>query len=90
MSAVRHLMQVEPHELQQRIIIHLGEQRFPGLTPADCLVGDLSFPRNHLVDAFLDRSPADELVDQHVLLLADAEARSVAWFSTAGFHQRSK
>ena len=29
-----------------------------------------------------------ELVDEHVAVLADAKrARSVAWFSTAGFHQ---
>ena len=46
---------------------------------------------DHLVDLLLERADADELVDLDVACVWPIrKARSVAWFSTAGFHQRSK
>ena len=52
--------------------------------------GQLLLRLDHLVDLVLHRAAADELVHQHVLVWPMRKARSVAWFSTAGFHQRSK
>ena len=37
------------------------------------LVGELLFACDEIVNTLLHRAPADELVDEHVLLLADAK-----------------
>ena len=39
----------------------------------DRFARDLTLARDHLIDPFFDRPPADELMDKHVLLLADPE-----------------
>ncbi len=64
----------------------------PVLVSADDSTGDLSLALgfDDLGDLFLERSDSDELVNLNVHFWPIRKARSVAWFSTAGFHHRSK
>ena len=62
---------VQRHETDQFGIGHFGEQFLRAAF--EQVGGQLAFFVDQGVDAFLDRAAADELVDQDVALLADAE-----------------
>src|SRR5438874_840029 len=58
-------------ERQQPLQLVVGQLGDPGLAGGEQVVGDLALALEHLLDAFLERAGADELVHEHVALLAD-------------------
>ena len=52
-------------------------------------VGDPALAGHHLLDPLVDRARADQAVGDHRVVWPMRQARSRAWSSTAGFHQRS-
>ena len=79
---------IQGHGLQQLRIAHL-RQHGVGAGLQD-IVGKVRFFLDQGVDLLFDGAPANKFVHHHVAMLTDAEGPVVAWFSTAGFHQRSK
>ena len=74
------------HQVEQLVVGQLSEADLA--VAVYQFIRQLSFLREHQLDLLLDGTAGHELVDEHVAVLADAKrARSVAWFSTAGFHQ---
>ena len=75
---------------QQLGNVAFGEQRlFAGLRAAVHAVGQGGLAFLQREDAFFDGAVGHQFVDKYAVFLADAVARSVAWFSTAGFHHGS-
>ena len=64
-------MEIERDELQQLVVLHLGQQHLGAAL--EQILRQLPLRVNQLVDLLLDRPAADELVHQHVLGLADAK-----------------
>ena len=64
-------MDIERDELQQLIVLHLGQQHLA--TAFEQIIGELALRVNELIDPLLNRPAADELVHQDVPGLADAE-----------------
>ena len=64
-------MNIEPHQVEQFAVAHLGEQQLRA--PFQHVVHQLPLRFEQLVDAFLDGATTDELVHQYILLLADTE-----------------
>src|SRR6516165_3285378 len=77
-------------QLEHPAQLAVGQLRQPALAVADHEVGEGLLLLDHLVDLLLQGAGADELAHLHVALLPIRKARSVAWFSTAGFHHRSR
>jgi hypothetical protein len=70
---------------------HGPKDRSLSVRPSDSPDGFITYSfANDDWRACLDRAATDELVHQNIALCPMRKARSVAWFSTAGFHQRSK
>ena len=77
---------VETHQVEQLVVGQLSEADLA--VAVYQFIRQLSFLREHQLDLLLHGTAGNELVDEHVAVLADAKrARSVAWFSTAWFHQ---
>ena len=64
-------MQIQRNELQELVVSHLGQQDLA--TAFEQILGELALGVNELIDPFFDRPAADELVDQDVPGLSDAE-----------------
>ena len=66
-----HALQFQPHEVEKLLVAELGD---PVLAAgADDVFSDFLLAIDEGVDALLDGADADELVDDDVLFLADAE-----------------
>ena len=70
-SRLDRALHVERHYRNQLLVAHLRQARLR-MAGKD-LVGELLFACDEIVNTLLHRAPADELVDEHVLLLADAK-----------------
>ena len=64
-------MEIQRDELQEIIILHLGQQHVGAAFEE--IFGEAALGVNELVDPLLNRPAADELVHEHVLGLADAK-----------------
>jgi len=73
---------------QQLIVLHFRQQLLPTLVKQ--IASQPDFPSMSASIFSSNRPPAYELLDEHIALLPDAEGAVGSWFSTAGFHHRSK
>ena len=80
------LFSPQHHQVSQFIRAHFGQPA----SPSHNRLGDPLFPLDHLVDAFFQRARVRNLCTWTLRVWPMRKARSVAWSSTAGFHQRSK
>ena len=75
---------IEGEHVEQLLVGHLGEERFPGGGWAQDLIGELLLVAEHPVDSLLDGAAADEGVDEDVLLPS-----SLSWMSPPQFGHSS-
>src|ERR1700678_1270255 len=65
-------IEIESHELEQLLILHLGQHKFSAASKQ--IPGKLLLRLDHLVDLVLHGAAADEFVDKHIPSLPDSES----------------
>ena len=79
-------LRAQAEHVSQFVVGQFGQ---PALAGPDHPLGSGLLGLDHQVDPLLQGAGAHELVHLDVAGLTDAEGPVRAWFSTAGFHQRS-
>src|SRR5467141_4059621 len=64
-------IEIESHELEQLVILHLGQHDFGAAT--EQISRKLLLRLDHLVDLFFHGAAADEFMHEHILSLSDTE-----------------
>src|SRR5437016_11222061 len=65
-------VEIQPNQPEQLLVFQFGQMQV--CAAFEQVPGKLLLPLDHLVDLFLDRSPAHELVYQHVLALSNTKS----------------